>query len=217
MNERSSFGNSESQEKEPNPWDKAILAEREHYKDEHIKRLRPVIDRLPEKNSFLILGDACKKTSYDFLHSEGFKHGVNVDQSELIHDNEVLRNDDQRIQLICDTFEDADLPPEKFDFIYGKSIAFVSKEDMPLLFAKLFDHLQDHGSFVGVFGMENDSIRKIWWTMEEIRNLAKSTGFNIVNVVEYNKEGESLLQKPSQFHTCIFLARKQKDATQVTQ
>ncbi len=191
----------------PDPWRKAILVERENPRYDPM--LIGALDMYEgERNNALILGDASLVQAEYLIEKERFGHVVDVDLSPTLLDDEIVRKDDSRLERIVLPFDQYDPSTEKFDLIYGKSIAFNPKETIQEVLKRLSEALSDEGMIFAIWAGEGDSFRKgIAYSSEEIKNLYDQSDLEILKMKEFNRSDAGLI-RPGTVHEFKVLARK---------
>jgi hypothetical protein len=165
--------------------------------------------QLGDRNFCLILGDASHVVTESLVNRFGFKHATVVDNDPLVLDDYKIEKEDKRFEKVKSDFSFYNFPINKFEFVYGKSIAFVSKENIKRFLHDLNLSLKENGLFVSVFAMEGDSFRKVFYTKDELERLFSETGFTILDMQEAEGETKGLLM-PGQIHTvCISAIKKE--------
>lgn len=156
----------------PDRWRSAILKERE-YPDKREAMLQEILlEYKGERDNALILGDASLVQSNFLLNEEGFEKVTNVDSSPSLMDDDIIKISDQRLERVLKQFDTYEPPANTFNLIYGKSIAFNSKETTNEVLQKLAISLKEDGVFYAIWGMDGDSYREgISYSEEELRNL----------------------------------------------
>lgn len=182
------------------PWRKAILKEREIARIS--KTLKSALSKYEgDHKNALILGDASLVQSRFFLEEEKFEHVVNVDSSPSIMDNEIVSIQDQRLERFQKEFDEYDFDQKKFDFVYGKSIAFNPKETVEDLLKNIAASLNEKGMFYALYGGEGDSYRDgISYTWDEIQKLYNDNHLQIVDYKEVDREVEGILNRQGRQH-----------------
>ena len=191
---------------EDNGWKNAILAERKSgvVQSEMIESLSFLQE---DRNSSLILGDACMINS-KYLLDNGFNSVVDVDSSPLLLDDEIVPVNDTRLNRVVLKFSEYEPADSRFDFIYGKSIAFNSKDTTPDLLYKLSNSLTENGVFSAVWAAEGDTFRSVFYTKEELEKLYNDAGLEIIKIIDTGiKENKGLIKK-GDVHEIIIFAKK---------
>jgi len=186
-------------------WRPAILAEREKNKIHHY--LITALQFVKEKDSALILGDASLIQTKYLIEEAGFKQVIDVDSSPSILDNGILTdNQDGFVTRIISTFEEYNPPINSFDFVYGKSIAFVKKSDLEKVLNQICLSLKQNGIFSAVWGLSGDSFRPKLdqQTLERIYNNA---GFEIIKKDFEQAEKRGLITMGT-VHTIHIIAKR---------
>ena len=190
------------------PWREAILAERRRGGQEPM--LVKALDNYGGKReNALILGDASLVQSNYLLEEQNFGHVVDVDSSPTLLDDVIVKKDDPRLERVLKTFDEYDPSSEKFDLIYGKSIAFNPKATIGKLLENLSNALNDGGIFYAVFAGDGDIYRHgIFYSQKEIEELYAITNLEILEIEEIKEHVSGLLGRPGQAHRFEVLAKK---------
>ncbi len=184
-------------------WERAILLEREKQPTHSlmIKALREVAN----KNSALILGDACKVNSKYLIEESGFQSVDNVDQSPLINDDYYVSEKLHNHQVL---FGDYDFPENKYDFIYGKSITFLHKEILEKTLLKIEKSLKQDGIFTSIWLLPKNTMVSIGkWEKEKIEKALGNLQLTILSQQEILQEGKNLGGKEGVSH-CLEVVMK---------
>ena len=192
----------------PDPWREAILAERK-YSGHEPMLVNALNDYGGKRDNALILGDASLVQAEYLLEKKNFIHIIDVDVSPTLLDDEIIQKDDTRLERIVLPFDQYDPSGEKFDLIYGKSIAFNPKETIQKVLQGLSESLNEEGIFFATWGAEGDSYRHgIFYSLEEINNLYSNANLEIIENRETDKPVRGLLGHPARAHRFDVLAKK---------
>ena len=168
---------------EESGWHEAIMAERTN-NNTHLKFFEYPIDSflsVEERKSALVLGDASHVVASTLVNEMKFRQATVIDADPLVLDDYLMPTNDQRYTKVLSTFSDYNPPEDSFDFIYGKSIAFVPRKDIENFLLRLRNSLKQSGLFCAVFTGEADSWRPYPYTREELEDLFVKTGFLLIN------------------------------------
>ena len=184
-------------------WERAILLERE--RPPHptmIDSLTEVLD----KDSALILGDACKVNSKFLIEQAGFQSVDNVDQSPLINDDYYISDKLHNHQVL---FGDFDFPENKYDFIYGKSISFLKPKILEKILIKIKESLKPGGIFTSIWLLPKTTVASHGiWEKETIEKALEKTNFSTVSQKEVFNDIGSLSGKEGVTHYMELILRK---------
>jgi hypothetical protein len=169
-------------------WGRAILLEREKQRTHPlmIEALREVVN----KDSALILGDACKVNSKYLIEESGFQSVDNVDSSPLINDDYYVSEKLHNYEVLFGSFE---FPENKYDFIYGKSITFLKKELLEKMLLKIEKSLKTGGVFVSTWLLsKNTTVPFGKWEEGEIEKVLVNINLTTLLKKEILQEGKNL-------------------------
>jgi hypothetical protein len=195
-------------EKEKTPWHDAIMAERS-LRATHSKYWKPTLENnlpMEKRKNCLVLGDASHIVTSSLVLDEGFEHATVVDGDPLVLDDFMMDSSDTRFTKIQSAFKDYS-PAEQFDFIYGKSVAFIRKDEIVDFLKRIHESLTDEGVFVAVYAANGDSFRPIWYIKEGLENRYKEAGFTIKEIIENDNENPGLLNQ-GRVHNFVVVAGK---------
>ncbi|MBP9782712.1 MAG: hypothetical protein KBC50_03215 [Candidatus Pacebacteria bacterium] len=99
-------------------------------------------------------------------------------------------------------------PKDSFDFIYGKSIAFVPRGDIEVFLQRLRESLKQNGLLCAVFSGEGDTWRPYAYSREELEELFVKSGFLLTNYKAIQEARDALDGKVGTAHELLILARR---------
>lgn len=185
-------------------WEKAIILER--LRGPHSFMIHS-LQEVTVKESALILGDACKVNSKFLIEQAGFESVDNVDQSPLINDDYYVSEKLHNHQIL---FGDFNLPENKYNFIYGKSISFLKPELLEKILLKIEKSLKKGGIFTSVWLLPSSTISSYGtWEKETIETALRKTKFSIVSQKEiFNENAKDLSGKETIAHYMVLVLKK---------
>jgi SAM-dependent methyltransferase len=185
------------------PWRLSILAERGREPAHTIMKKALLLLERP-KNDALILGDASLIQSRHLIEEAGFKSVVDVDISPSLLDDFY---EHERLKKELSAFERYEPPQASFDFIYGKSISFYPKENIPEYLKQLKASLRDNGVFAAEWARQEDTFSRQRYALEEIDAMYEASGFEIVEMITGPPRDVKGLVVPGVGHTVRVIAK----------
>lgn len=201
-------------EKPKTAWHDAIMAERSlgnigH--DHSTSYLNKPLDKYvmyEQRENCLVLGDASHVVTKGLVEKKFFEHAVVVDSDPLVLDDYLFGKDDGRFTKIMSDFMDYIPPEDTFNFVYGKSVAFIPKEKISEFLSRIYKCLKKQGIFCSVLVGEKDTFRQVHYTKKEIEDLYKESNLHILDLEERPARKNIGLTSPGVVHEFVVVAKK---------
>lgn len=194
----------DSPDKKVDIWEEGILLERNLPPQ---SLLLKSINYVANKNTVLILGDACQIHSQYLGEVAGFKHIDNVDMSPMVLDGFYSS---EKMTPHQTTFGMFKYPKDAYDFVYGKSIMFAKRELLPEIMQKITESLHKGGIFSATFFLSDEKfMNKIAiFKKDEIENILKQTGLTYIESNEIRKPLANLHGEITESHKLNVIMQK---------
>ena len=191
-------------------WHKAIIAEREQW-NTHLNVFKSSVESFlgsQERGNALVLGDASHVATSTLVNELKFERATTIDGDPLVLDDYLMPVGDERYTKVLSTFSEYTPPKDSFDFIYGKSIAFVPRGDIEVFLKRLRESLKQSGLLCAVFTGEGDTWRPYAYTREELEGLLVKSGFLLIDYTTKKVTTPALLGGTGTAHELFVLARR---------
>lgn len=197
------------EEQQKRTWHDDIMAER-NLRHDHSTYLDEPLQKYvmyEQRDDCLILGDASHVVTNGLVEKRFFAHATVVDSDPLVLDEYLLPNDDARFTKILSDFLDYTPKEDAFNFVYGKSVAFIPKDRMGEFLSRIHACLKKRGVLCAILAGEKDTFRPVHYSREEIEELFKKNKFLVRSIEEAERKSVGLINS-GYVHEFIMVAVK---------